>query len=75
MRAIRLAIPKGGQALTVALKTKALPVSVRLRTFTTLAIVFTMTAKLPFGQCMLALLGGLLLGLLFSIPVFTRKLA
>jgi len=75
MRAIRLAIPEGGNALTAALQTKALPVSVRLRTFTTLAIVFTMTAKLPFGQCMLALLGGLLLGLLFSIPVFTRKLA
>lgn len=75
LRAIRLEIPKGGETLTVALRTKALPISVRLRTFTTLAIAFTMTTKLPFAQCMLALLGGLILGLLVSIPVFARKSA
>jgi hypothetical protein len=46
---------------------------VRLRTFTTLAIVFTMAAKLPFARCMLALLAGLLVGLFISIPVFLRK--
>ncbi len=75
MRAIRLAIPKGGNALTAALQTKALPVSVRLRTFTTLAIAFTMTTKLPFLHCLLALLGGLVVGLLLSIPVLARKSA
>ena len=74
-RAIRLAIPKGGQALSAALETKALPVSVRLRTFVTVSIAFTMTTKLPFAQCMLALLGGLLAGLLLSIPVLARKSA
>jgi hypothetical protein len=76
MRAIRLAISGGGTALAAALQTKALPVSVRLRTFTTLAIVFTMVVKLQsFAQCLLVLLGGLILGLLFSIPVFGRKAA
>jgi hypothetical protein len=76
MRAIRLAISSGSTGLAAALQTKALPVSVRLRTFTTLAIVFMMVVKpFSFAQCLLALLGGLILGLLFSIPVFARKAA
>jgi hypothetical protein len=76
MRAIRLAISSRGTVLAVSLQTKALPVSVRLRTFTTLAIVYIMVAKLQsFAQCLLVLLGGLILGLLFSIPVFARKAA
>jgi hypothetical protein len=76
MRAIRLAISSGGHTLTSALQTKALPVSVRLRTFTTLAIVFMMVSKRQsFAQCLLVLLGGLILGLLFSIPAFARKAA
>ncbi|HYK40460.1 MAG TPA: hypothetical protein VEU98_10545 [Candidatus Eremiobacteraceae bacterium] len=75
-KAIRLAISSGGDALAAALRTKALPVSVRLRTFTTLAIVFMMVEKLEsFSQCLLVLLGGLILGLLFCIPVFARKTA
>ena len=73
MRAIRLAIPKGGEALSAALQNKLLPVSVRLRTFAALSIVYMMVAKLPFGQCILALLGGLLVGLVISVPVFTRR--
>jgi hypothetical protein len=73
MRAIRLAIPVGGEKLSAALGNKLLPVSVRLRTFAALSIVFMMATKLPFTQCMLALLGGLILGLLFCIPVFARK--
>src|SRR3981189_2125437 len=72
-RAIRLAIPEGGEKLSGALRNKLLPVSVRLRTFAALGIVFMMAAKLPFGPSMLALLGGLVLGLLFCIPVLTRK--
>ncbi|HXJ46737.1 MAG TPA: hypothetical protein VNK47_08705 [Candidatus Dormibacteraeota bacterium] len=75
MRAIRLAIPKGGDALSTALRTKLLPVSVRLRTFAALGIVFMMVAKGPFGASMLALLAGLFLGLLLCIPVVTRKSA
>jgi hypothetical protein len=76
MRAIRDAISHGGTALTAALQTKALPVSVRLRTFTTLAIVFMMVVKpWSFAQSLLVLLGGLFLGLLFSIPAFARKAA
>jgi Predicted integral membrane protein (DUF2269) len=73
MRAIRLAIPESGEKLSSALHNKLLPISVRLRTFSALSIVFMMVAKLPFAQSMLALLGGLILGLLFSIPVATRK--
>lgn len=73
MRAIRQAIPNGGQALSTALQTKLLPVSVRLRTFTALGIVFLMTVKQPLGPSMLTLLAGLVVGLLFSIPVFARK--
>ena len=75
MRAIRLAIPEGGEKLSAALRGKALPVSVRLRTFATLSIVFMMATKPPFAQCMLVLLAGLVVGLLFSIPVFSRKTA
>lgn len=75
LRAIRLAIPKGGDALSAALRTKLLPVSVRLRTFAALGIVFMMVAKLPFGQSVLAVVGGFALGLLFSIPVLVRKSA
>jgi hypothetical protein len=75
MRAIRLAIPVGGEKLSTALHTKSLPVSVRLRTFAALSIVFMMVAKLPFRPCMLALFAALMCGLLFSIPVFTRKAA
>ncbi len=73
MRAIRLAIPAGGEKLSSALRNKLLPVSVRLRTFAALSIVFMMAAKLPFGPCMLALLCGLIVGLLFCLPVLTRK--
>ena len=72
-RAIRLAIPKGGEALASALRNKLLPVSVRLRTFLALGIVFLMATKLPFGQSMLALAAAAAVGLLFSIPVITRK--
>jgi hypothetical protein len=76
MRAIRQAISSGGEVLTVALHTKALPVAVRLRTFTTLAIVFMMVTKpVSFSQCLLALFGGLILGLLFCVPIFVRKAA
>lgn len=73
MRAIRLAIPNGGVALSAALQNKALPVSVRLRTFAALSIVFMMVAKLSFGQSILALIGGLLVGLVISVPLLTRK--
>src|SRR5262249_20349191 len=59
LRAIRLAIPEGGEKLFAALHSKALPISVRLRTFAALGIVFMMAAKLPFIQCMLVLLVGL----------------
>ena len=75
MRAIRLAIPQGGDALSAALQTKLLPVSVRLRTFVALGIVFIMGAKLPLGPSVLALLGGLVVGLLLSLPVLLRKSA
>ena len=75
MRAIRLAIPNGGAALSAALHNKWLPVSVRLRTFAALSIVFMMVSKLSFAKCMFALLGGLVLGLLFCIPVFGNKAA
>jgi len=73
MRAIRLSIPEGGDALTAALQTKLLPVSVRLRTFATLSIVYMMTAKPAFGPSMQALLAGLLLGFALCIPVLGRK--
>ena len=75
MRAIRLAIPEGGEKLAKALRSKALPISVRLRTFAALSIVFMMATKLPFVQCMVALLGGLVVGLLLCIPIFSRKSA
>jgi len=73
MRAIRLAIADGGKNLSAALRCKLLPVSVRLRTFAALSIVFMMAAKLPFAKSMLALLGGLVLGLLLCVPVLARK--
>ncbi|HLK03747.1 MAG TPA: hypothetical protein VKT53_04835 [Candidatus Acidoferrum sp.] len=75
MRAIRLAIPKGGAALSAALQNKSLPVSVRIRTFLALSIVFMMATKVKFEHCLLALLSGLILGLLFSLPVLRRKSA
>jgi hypothetical protein len=52
-----------------------LPVSVRLRTVLALAIVFMMATKVRFEYCLLALLSGLVLGLLLSIPFLTRKQA
>ena len=73
MRAIRLAIPNGGEKLSSALHNKALPVSVRLRTFAALSIVFMMVTKLTFNKCMLALLAGLAVGLLFCVPLFARR--
>jgi len=73
MRTIRLAIPEGGERLAAALRSNALPVSVRLRTFAALSILFMMTAKLPFAQCMFVLLAGLVMGLLLCVPVFSRK--
>jgi len=73
MRAIRLAIPTGGDALSTALRAKLLPVSVRLRTFAALGIVFMMAAKLPLGPSLLALVAGLVVGLLASVPALTRK--
>ena len=75
MRAIRLAIPEGGEKLFSALRNKLLPISVRLRTFLALSIVFVMITKQPFAQCMLVFLAGLLVGLLFCIPIFVRKAA
>jgi hypothetical protein len=73
LRAIRTAIPNGGAALGAALQTKALPVSVRLRTCTVLAIVYTMVVKTSLGLSMTVLGIGLIVGLLLSIPVLTRK--
>jgi hypothetical protein len=73
MRAIRLAIPKGGDALSAALRTKLLPVSVRLRTFAALSIIFMMAAKLPLGPSLLALIAGLIVGLLASVPALARN--
>ena|SRR5438128_5038557 len=73
MRAIRLAIPEGGEKLSSALRNKLLPISVRLRTFLALSIVYMMVAKLPFVPCVLVLLAGLVVGFVFSIPVFARK--
>ena len=40
-----------------------------------LGIVFMMVAKLPLGPSVLALLGGLVVGLLLSLPVLLRKSA
>lgn len=71
-RAIRLAIPDGGEKLSSALHNKLLPVSVRLRTFLALGIVLMMITKLPFAKSMLVLLAGLIAGLLFCIPIFSR---
>ncbi len=73
MRAIRLAIPKGGDALDKALQNSLLPVSVRLRTFLALSIVFMMATKVKFEYCLLALLTGVVLGALFSMPVLRSK--
>ena len=75
MRAIRLAIPKGSEALTKALHNSLLPVSVRVRTFLALSIVFMMATKVKFQFCFLALLAGVVLGLLFSIPALRSKSA
>jgi len=38
-----------------------------------LGIVFIMVTKLPFSQCVITLVTGLVVGLLFSVPVFVRK--
>src|SRR5579871_2656871 len=47
--------------------------SVRLRTCTVLAIVYTMVVKTSLGLSMTVLGIGLIVGLLLSIPVLTRK--
>jgi len=73
MRAIRLTIPEGGLALSAALRTKLLPVSVRLRTFAALSILFMMVVKLPLDSSLLTLVAGLVVGLLASVPALTRK--
>jgi len=73
MRAIRLAIPEGGEKLSSALRNRLLPVSVRLRTFLALSIVLMMVTKQRFADCLLVLFGGLVLGLLSSLPVLARK--
>jgi len=75
MRAIRLAIPAGGAKLSTALQNRLLPISVRLRTFLALGIVFMMITKQPFAECLLVLLGGLVLGLLLGIPALAQKAA
>jgi len=75
MKAIRLAISEGGEKLAAALRTKALPVSVRLRTFAALGIVYMMAAKPSFAQSLFVLVAGLIVGLLFSVPMFSRKTA
>ena len=75
LRAIRLAIPNGGAALSAALRTKLLPLSVRLRTFAALSIVFMMVAKSSLDSSLLALAAGLVVGLLASVPALTRKTA
>lgn len=73
LRAIRLSTSEGGEKLILALRNKALPVSVRLRVFLALGIVYLMAAKLPFGPSLLALFVALVIGLLISIPVLLRK--
>lgn len=75
MRAIRLAIPTGGETLSSALHNKLLPVSVRLRTFGALSIVLMMVTKQQFVPSLVVLLGGLVVGLLVCLPVFARKSA
>lgn len=74
-RKIRLATSEGGEKLLSALRSKALPVSVRLRVFLALGIIFLMVGKLPFAKSMLALFAALVIGLLFSLPVLARKSA
>jgi hypothetical protein len=73
MRALRLASSNGYEAVVPILRSSVLPVSVRLRTFTTLSIVFMMAAKLSLASSMLVLFAGLVVGFLLSIPALASK--
>jgi hypothetical protein len=75
IRAIRDSLSSAGATLTpeisARLQNGTLATSVRIRTMLALAIVFCMTAKPSLTYSFVALAVAILLGLLFSIPVWS----
>jgi hypothetical protein len=72
-RAIRAALPAAGEPLITALRSPLLAASVRVRSSLALGIVFLMTAKQPFTPSMITLVSAAAVGLLLSVPLFSKQ--
>ena len=79
MKAIRSALPSGNEPVSAALRARLtdsiLLSAIRVRVLLATGIVYLMAAKLSFVPSLLVLALAVILGLLFSIPVWNKKSA
>ena len=79
MRRIRSAFPAGNEPLSGPLRASladpVLLTAIRVRVLLASGIVYLMTAKLPFLSSMLVLTVAAVLGVILSIPTWSRKAA
>src|SRR5258708_27751807 len=79
MKAIRSALPSGNEPVSAALRARLtdsiLLTAIRVRVLLATGIVYLMAAKLSFVPSLLVLALAVILGLLFSIPVWNKKSA
>lgn len=76
MKAIRAALPAANEPISAALRARlsdsVLITAIRVRVLLATGIVYLMAAKPPLVSSLLVLLFAVILGLLFSIPVWTK---
>ena len=76
MKAIRAALPAGNEPVSAALRARlsdsVLITAIRVRVLLATGIVYLMAAKPPLVSSLLVLLVAVILGLLFSIQVWTK---
>ena len=76
MRAIKKSLPSPNEPVSAELRTcladPILHTAVRVRVLLAAGMVYLMVAKMPFAPSLTALLAALVLGFLFSIPVWRR---
>jgi Predicted integral membrane protein (DUF2269) len=79
MKAIKAALPAGDAVLSAdalaRVQNPAIVTLIRIRAFLALGIVYLMTTKPPIGVSFAVLLGAAILGVLFSLSVWTKQAA
>src|SRR5437868_7141938 len=79
MKRIQVSLPPGNEPLSTSLRVlsndPALLTAIRVRVMLATAILYLMAAKIPLTPSLVVLAIGIVLGLIFSIPVWSRTAA